>query len=63
MKVSSEDILKPGAVLRVERIEDREDYEEIKSWLAETRRRQKAIRKTMRQTQAHYDNLRKVITI
>ena len=59
MRVKSEDILKPGAVLRSTCIDFSDP--EIKAML---KAHKKACRKlTRRWTQEDYDNLRKVITI
>jgi hypothetical protein len=59
MRVKSEDILKPGAVLRTEKIDFNDP--EIKAML---KAHKKACQKlNHRWTQEDYDNLRKVITI
>lgn len=61
MKVKSEDILKPGAKLIVEKIDwTKSPYKEA---LADTRRRQKALRNQMKYTQEHHDAMSRIITI
>lgn len=59
MRVKSEDILKPGAVLRTELIDTNDP--EIKAMLKAHKAACKKLRR--RWTQKDYDNLRKVITI
>lgn len=61
MKVRSEDILKPGAVLKVEKIDFNDP--EVKKLFDDTKREQKRIKKLMRWTQKKQDALSRVITI
>lgn len=59
MKVKLEDILKPGAVLRTEKIDFNDP--EIKAMLKAHKLACKKLQR--RWTQEDYDNMRKVITI
>lgn len=61
MKVESEDILKPGAVLTVKKIDFNDP--EVRTFLEETKKDQQECIRRMRYDQDYYDNLRKVITI
>jgi hypothetical protein len=58
MKVKSSDILKPGAALKVVKIDFSDP--KIKAWAAEVRREQEAILKFK---VVNYETLRRVITI
>ena len=61
MKIKSEDILKPGAVLKVEKIDFNDPA--VKRLLEETAKRADQMRKSQRWTQKRYDKLRQIITI
>lgn len=61
MKIKTEDILKPGAVLKVEKIDWSDP--EMKRLLEDTRREQERIKRRARWTQGKYDMLNLRITI
>lgn len=61
MTVKSEDILKPGAKLVVEKIDFNDP--EVKKLFENTKREQQRIKRSMRWTQKKQDALRLVITI